>query len=223
MPQPLGVLDFGCYSGAFLCKLPSGCRRYGIELSESASAVARQRGVEILGKTIKAIDAKYDNFDCITMFDVIEHLTTPVETLTSLSKLLRPGGTLIISTGDSDSLLWRLHPMSYYYYYNEHLTFYNARWFRWFAQRAGLRIAVQRRFVRDKVTFGGTLRQFALLALYDFTQMLYRCRVSRFVAGVFPFSKTLRWTVAPQLSAFPDHLFVALQKEESNENRHCDD
>jgi SAM-dependent methyltransferase len=39
-----------------------------------------------------------DKFDCITMFEVIEHLPNPIETLKEIAGLLGPAGVLALST-----------------------------------------------------------------------------------------------------------------------------
>jgi 2-polyprenyl-3-methyl-5-hydroxy-6-metoxy-1,4-benzoquinol methylase len=46
--------------------------------------------------------------DVITLFDVIEHLPRPDETLSLCARHLRPGGVIVITTGDFRSLAARL-------------------------------------------------------------------------------------------------------------------
>ncbi|MFL5322276.1 MAG: class I SAM-dependent methyltransferase, partial [Myxococcaceae bacterium] len=47
---------------------------------------------------------KLGKFDVITLWHVLEHLHTPVETLRKLSELLNPGGALIISVPNFQSV-----------------------------------------------------------------------------------------------------------------------
>ncbi len=41
-PQARTVLDFGCYTGEFLARLPAQLQRHGVEVSAAAGAVAAQ-------------------------------------------------------------------------------------------------------------------------------------------------------------------------------------
>src|SRR5205085_9962946 len=78
------VLDFGCYDGGFLDYLGPEFDRNGIEPSTSAAQRAAQRGVRIPGPTVDSVDtAAIEPFDAILIFDVMEHLTDPVATLTA--------------------------------------------------------------------------------------------------------------------------------------------
>jgi SAM-dependent methyltransferase len=60
-------------------------------------------------------------FDCITAFDVLEHLAHPGMCMRQLAIALRPGGVLIAETGDAGSRVARLlGPAWYYLNYLEH-------------------------------------------------------------------------------------------------------
>ena len=47
-------------------------------------------------------------FDAVAMLDVIEHLPRPFDSIEKLASLTKPGGVLMLSTMDSDSLVSRL-------------------------------------------------------------------------------------------------------------------
>jgi 2-polyprenyl-3-methyl-5-hydroxy-6-metoxy-1,4-benzoquinol methylase len=75
------------------------------------------------------LSARYpdDFFDIITMFDVLEHLPNPIETLTECSRIIKRGGILIIETLNTDSLIfkilkqnWPLFSPSYDLFYFNH-------------------------------------------------------------------------------------------------------
>jgi len=75
-------------------------------------------------------------FGAITLIDVAEHLTRPLEALEILKQLLLPGGKLIIFTGSTDSFTWRLAGVDYYYSaMPEHLAFMRPSWFQWAASQ----------------------------------------------------------------------------------------
>jgi SAM-dependent methyltransferase len=108
--KPTGrLLDIGCAYGFFLQE----ARRYfevaGIEISEEASRHARQQGLQVVtGVAEQATLARLGTFDVIVLLDVIEHLSTPYQTLSLCTQYLKPGGIIVITTGDFGSLYARL-------------------------------------------------------------------------------------------------------------------
>jgi len=67
-------------------------------------------------------------FDAVVVFDVIEHLNEPVETLRALARLLRSGGIMLIETGDTDSPHFaRTGKLDPYCGLVEHVGFFNRR------------------------------------------------------------------------------------------------
>jgi SAM-dependent methyltransferase len=137
------VLDFGCYDGGFLAYLGPDFDRSGVEPSIPAADRARQHGVQILGPTIDSVDpTALKPFDAIIVFDVMEHLGDPVATLTSLAKLLRSGGIILIETGNTDAPEFhRLGPLYAYAAIAEHVGFFNQSSLREAGRRAGLELA----------------------------------------------------------------------------------
>jgi SAM-dependent methyltransferase len=108
--RPSGrLLDLGCAYGFFLYE----ARRYfevsGIELAESAAAFCRRAGLPVIsGEADDANMARIGEVEVITLFDVIEHLPHPRDTLALCCRYLKPGGLIVITTGDFDSLAARL-------------------------------------------------------------------------------------------------------------------
>jgi SAM-dependent methyltransferase len=97
--QPARLLDIGCASG-YLMKAAQerGWRAAGVELSPAM----RLRAAELTHGTIyesigQALDSG-ERFECVTMFEVIEHLSDPVATVAQVAELLVPGGVLALST-----------------------------------------------------------------------------------------------------------------------------
>lgn len=82
------VLDFGCGAGGVVSRL-SAQRRVGIEIGEAAAAIAREKGVEVLG----SLDAVPDNsVDVAISFHAIEHVERPVDILTEIGRVVKDGG-----------------------------------------------------------------------------------------------------------------------------------
>jgi SAM-dependent methyltransferase len=98
------ILDVGCFTGDFLdLALQEGAETYGIELQKEASEIANKKhGNRIINSPIN--EAQFEkNFDAITMFGLIEHVTNPEILIKGASKCLDKGNVLIIQTPNSNS------------------------------------------------------------------------------------------------------------------------
>lgn len=90
------VLDVGCATGVFLAAGSDGWRKVGIELTAEASEVARsQFGLTVHQGTLEQAPLGEQQFDVITMWDVLEHLHEPRASLQRVRELLRPGGIYV--------------------------------------------------------------------------------------------------------------------------------
>ena len=104
------LLDVGCAAGFFLeAARERGWQVEGVELSDYASAYARDTlGLFVRTGSVAELPQDAGPFDAVTLWDCIEHLSRPDEALVSLRRQMTPGGILMLSTGDHDSLLRRL-------------------------------------------------------------------------------------------------------------------
>jgi SAM-dependent methyltransferase len=103
------LLDVGCARGGFVkTALENGLDAWGIEPSAAAvnEAVAPPERVRCAHLAEAGFDA--GSFDCVTMWDVFEHVPDPAGTLQRIAGLLRPGGRLFFTTGDFASFWARL-------------------------------------------------------------------------------------------------------------------
>jgi SAM-dependent methyltransferase len=108
--RPSGrLLDIGCAYGFLLEEARPFYDVSGIEIAEDAADFCRRRGLNVLtGVPDEATVARLGAMDVITLLDVIEHLPDPHVTLTLCRRLLKPGGILVLTTGDFASLYARL-------------------------------------------------------------------------------------------------------------------
>jgi SAM-dependent methyltransferase len=93
---PGALADIGCGDGSFLLE----ARRTGwTVVGTEVSTVAPASGLEIR----RSIDELRERapFECITLWHSLEHLGNPVEALTDLTRILAPGGTLLVAVPDS--------------------------------------------------------------------------------------------------------------------------
>ncbi len=149
-PQGGEVLDLGCSDGLMLAALPAGWGRFGIEASEPAAAIARQRGVQVLGTRFADLPRLAQDFDAVCAIDVIEHVPDPLGLLRALAARLRPGGVLLVASGDLDSPAWQQAGGAYWYCaFGEHLSLISQPWAEAAAAELGLRLTAVQRYTYD--------------------------------------------------------------------------
>jgi 2-polyprenyl-3-methyl-5-hydroxy-6-metoxy-1,4-benzoquinol methylase len=104
------LLDVGAGAGLFLYSArAAGWQVSGVEIADFGPRYARQYfGLDIVHGTIQ--DARFpgDHFDVVMLQDTIEHVTDPRGLLAEAHRVLRPGGAVILSTPNFDSLARRL-------------------------------------------------------------------------------------------------------------------
>jgi len=102
------TLDAGCGTGYGLEILAQGepAELTGIDVDLGAVAAARRRGERsgavVAQADLQALDLPDDCFDVAVCFETIEHLASPEQGLAELRRVVRPGGTLIISSPNPD-------------------------------------------------------------------------------------------------------------------------
>ena len=119
-PRGSRVLEAGCGVGAQTMTLANrspGARFTSIDVSAASIAEARRTAdaarltnVEFVQADILALPFKAESFDHIFVCFVLEHLSRPIEALSTLNKSLRPGGTITAIEGDHGSTYF--HPDS---------------------------------------------------------------------------------------------------------------
>ena len=123
------VLDVGCFDGDFLQELEDDYDRFGIEINQFAANRASERGINIIGRDFDKLSNLNYEFDIIVAFNVVEHVVDPKIFLKSLANIVRPGGMVIVSTGNTNAPSWRLMGSQYWYCaIAEHISFINPVW-----------------------------------------------------------------------------------------------
>tara|TARA_B100001057_G_scaffold500981_1_gene619450 strand:+ start:18556 stop:19560 length:1005 start_codon:yes stop_codon:yes gene_type:complete len=95
--KKINMLDVGCSTGYVLEYANKiGWKTTGLEINpETANYGKLMRGLNIFQKTLEDFNSK-EKFDVITMFDVLEHLEKPKETIKIAKKLLKKGGLIFV-------------------------------------------------------------------------------------------------------------------------------
>lgn len=97
--RPGRVLDIGCGRGLLLNKLRQrGWDPYGTELSEEAASYARDE-LKLPVTTLSLEEANFPDgeFDLVILWHVLEHVRAPREMLKEISRILKPGGLLLVA------------------------------------------------------------------------------------------------------------------------------
>jgi SAM-dependent methyltransferase len=120
--KPTGkLLDIGCSTGILLDAASKYYEVEGIETSKWSRDEAAKRHI-VLDLPLSKLQIKAE-YDVVTLFGVIEHFENPREELSLMFEALKPGGLLVIYTGDVDSWLPRLLGKRWWWFQGMH-TFY---------------------------------------------------------------------------------------------------
>ena len=101
------ILDVGCGDGLFLASISARWSKQGLEPSAAGTELARKKNLNVLCGTLADLPQAY-RVDLLSALDVIEHVAEPHAFLEALKNKLKPGGLLLILTGDSTSLPARI-------------------------------------------------------------------------------------------------------------------
>jgi SAM-dependent methyltransferase len=109
--QPGSLLDIGCSLGYFIeAANARGWYGCGVEISPQASQYARELGLEV--ETGDLLDVGYPaaSFDCVTMWDVLEHVPDPTAHMLEVNRILVDGGLVVIGTPNLGHFRFRMKP-----------------------------------------------------------------------------------------------------------------
>lgn len=136
LPADSLVLDVGCWTGRLLSK-HTHLQRFGLEPNNTTAQIAKEKGLKIIGEEVDDLDDSDYRFDLITMVDVFEHLTTPLNTIDKLIGYLKPNGKLLIVTGRTNCIPVYLAKSTYWYFskHPDHLVFLNKKFVKWLSVR----------------------------------------------------------------------------------------
>jgi 2-polyprenyl-3-methyl-5-hydroxy-6-metoxy-1,4-benzoquinol methylase len=137
--RPRRMLELGCGTGVFLdVARQAGWQVEGVEVSAYAGERARERGLAVNTTPVEDLRPTPGAYDCVALWDVIEHVRDPAAVLHAAARALRPGGVLALSTGDVTSLCAALcGPRWHLFNLPEHLFFFSPEALRRLLAQAG--------------------------------------------------------------------------------------
>lgn len=108
------VLDVGCGGGILSESMEGrGARVTGIDLGEENLSVARlhalESGARVEYRHIaveELAEEAPESFDTVTCLEMLEHVPDPASTVAACARLLKPGGSLIVSTINRNPKSW---------------------------------------------------------------------------------------------------------------------
>jgi len=136
------LLEIGAAYGFFLELAQRYWQVRGLEIAAEGAAHAREAlGLNVTRGDFLGLPDELGAYGVICLWDTIEHLTQPVRTVEKIARWLRPGGYVVMTTGNIASLLsrlrkerWRLiHPPT-------HVTYFSPATLSRTVERAGLRV-----------------------------------------------------------------------------------
>jgi hypothetical protein len=106
-------------------------------LCQRAAAALGGRGEVICG-VLEDAPAHLTGFDAVTLWDVLEHVESPVDFLRACVERLKPGGHLLVNVPDLESFPARMMGARWPLLLPEHLNYFSQASLRRCAARAGL-------------------------------------------------------------------------------------
>jgi SAM-dependent methyltransferase len=136
------LLDVGCNEGrALSLYADNGFQVEGLELNETAAALARRRGFPVHTAALAQF-RPVALYDVVVLAQVLEHARDPVQMLIEVRRRLRPGGQVWISCPNAASLWRRVFGRSWVNWHVPfHLWHFSPATLREVLKRAGYKVA----------------------------------------------------------------------------------
>jgi SAM-dependent methyltransferase len=108
LPEGGSVLDLGC---AFGYGTAIVARRHEVVGADASAAFVerarlRYRNIQFIQAPAEAVPFRDGSFDAVLLLDVIEHVHREEPVLAEIARVLRPGGTLVLSAPHKGLLCW---------------------------------------------------------------------------------------------------------------------
>ena len=138
------LLDIGCATGFFMKAAKD--KKWdveGVEISQFAASYASSHfKFAVYQQDFLELNLPENNYDVVTLWDVIEHFYDPVKALIKIKRILVSGGILVISTPDVNSIPAKLTKDKWigYKLSDEHLTYFSIKTMKKLLEQTGFSI-----------------------------------------------------------------------------------
>ena len=146
LPPDARILDVGCGDGFHLKLLrefgPASWTLEGIDTSARAVEAARAAGLSVRLGPVQEVADEPVRYDLALLIATIEHVGDPVQVLSSVRRLLRPGGRVVVATDNASSLSFRLFERRHWggYHFPRHWYLFSPTTIARLARCAGLEV-----------------------------------------------------------------------------------
>ena len=180
-------LDVGCANGVFVREAHlAGAEASGVELSQVAVEQAQAMGLDVRCGSLEDIE-EGPTYDCITAFDVLEHVLDPRAFMASISARLKPGGYAALTLPDRSSIFAKLMGSRWWFYIpEEHLHYFTPKTALALGQKVGLEP------VHGGRTFKPLTYDYGLTQFIEFNPLIYK--VMKAASALIP-AKLRSWIV----------------------------
>ncbi|MDI1347565.1 MAG: class I SAM-dependent methyltransferase, partial [Pseudolabrys sp.] len=137
------VADVGCGGGSLLDHVRGvAAHVVAVDPAEGFALSLRQRGYNYFPSAEEAAREYGGRVDVAFAIQVIEHVADPKSFLAGIRNLLRPGGTLIVSTPNHNDILMDVLPDDFpaFFYRTQHRWTFGAAALSYCAEAAGFRV-----------------------------------------------------------------------------------
>lgn len=145
--QDFDLLDIGASNGALLDACRGKGRRSALDVTQFSALRSRIRGEFINGFIDEEVLAWSGKpYDVVTALDVVEHLYRPDVAFRNLVGFVKPGGLVLIETGDTDNWWPRTFGLNNWWYIRlcEHHVFWSPSAIQSMAAKNGLEVIALR-------------------------------------------------------------------------------
>jgi dolichol-phosphate mannosyltransferase len=165
LPAKGRLLDLGAYCGTFLeIARDRGYEIAGVEPSVWASAYAREKlGLPVITGHIRDV-SRDKPFDAVCSWDVLEHVSDPMNELKLVNERLRMGGVFAFSTLDYGNWFPRLAGERWPWMMDMHIYYFDQKVMVQMLERAGFRMVHNRAYCHI-ITFEYFLRKLDALGV----------------------------------------------------------
>ena len=135
------LLDVGCGNGGYVDHFARNTHAIGMDVNAYPSW-KKQRGEYLIG-SVDSIPFQDDAFDCVSCFEVIEHVDDPASAMDELARVCRRNLILTVPNCELTSGLENSRLAYFHFTDSSHKHFFTVKSFRTLVQSAGLRILEQ--------------------------------------------------------------------------------